>query len=153
MKRHTLVLVLAALAVIVSMPLAAFAGTSPQAAPANKQQYTPAPAAPAKTNAPTSKTEPAATPAHHTKLDLNAASREELMKLPGMTAATTDKIIAARPFKSVGELESKKLLSPSEYKSIQSHLMVKSTAKPQSKEANAKEAPKPEAKEAKPAAK
>lgn len=153
MKRHTLVLVLAALAVIVSLPLAAAAGTSPQAAPANKQQSTPAPTAPAKSYPSTAKTEPPAKPAQHMKLDLNAADREELMKLPGLTEATVDKIIAARPYKSVGELESKKLLSPSEYKSVQSHLMVMGAMKPHAQAEHAKEYGKTEMKEAKPAAK
>jgi competence protein ComEA len=124
MKRHTLVVALAALAVIVSLPLAALAGTA------------------------TTKSEHPANTAHKMKLDLNTAGRDELMKLPGITEATADKIMAARPFKSVGELESKKILSPSEYKSVQSHLMVKSAAQPQAKAEPSKEYHQAEAKPA-----
>jgi Helix-hairpin-helix motif len=39
------------------------------------------------------------------KLDLNTAPLEQLQKLPGINEATAKKIIAGRPYKSVGELE------------------------------------------------
>jgi competence protein ComEA len=38
------------------------------------------------------------------KVDLNAASQEELQRLPGVGPATAKAIVAARPFKSVNEL-------------------------------------------------
>jgi DNA uptake protein ComE-like DNA-binding protein len=38
------------------------------------------------------------------RLNLNAASREELMKLPTVDAATADRIIAGRPYKVTAEL-------------------------------------------------
>jgi competence protein ComEA len=62
------------------------------------------------------------------KLDLNSATREELIKLPGIGDATADKIIAARPFKSKNELVSKKLVSQSEYSKISAHVIAKQPA-------------------------
>jgi len=62
------------------------------------------------------------------KLDLNSATREELIKLPGVGDATADKIIAARPFKSKNELVSKKLVSQSEYNKIAAHVIAKQPA-------------------------
>jgi len=44
-------------------------------------------------------------------VNLNAATREELMKLPGISAVEADKIIAARPYGSKGMLVSKNVLS------------------------------------------
>ena len=58
------------------------------------------------------------------KMDLNTASKDDLMKVPGMTSDTADKIIAARPFKSKGELESKKIVTKAEYNKMSSHVVV-----------------------------
>ena len=84
------------------------------------------PAAPAKSSGYSS--------AHHTqskgksstaKIDLNSATKEQLMKLPGVTEATADKIIAARPFKAKDELLSKNLLTKKEYDAITAHVTAK----------------------------
>jgi competence protein ComEA len=148
MKRHTLILSLAALAVVLMLPLTALAGTTQPAASVNKQQTNPAATTSAKTNAEMSKSESAAKKPHETRWDLNSASREELMKLPGINEATAEKIIAARPFKNVSELESRKILTSTEYKSVHQHLMVKgSESKSQAKPASTKKTePKTEAK-------
>ncbi|MBI1796236.1 MAG: helix-hairpin-helix domain-containing protein [Candidatus Eisenbacteria bacterium] len=60
------------------------------------------------------------------KCDLNSAPKEELMKLSGIDDATADKIVAARPFKSRGELMSKNILTKAQYSKVSSHVTVKS---------------------------
>jgi competence protein ComEA len=59
------------------------------------------------------------------KLDLNAATKEQLMALPGMTDPVADKILAGRPYKSKKDLVSKKIVTQAEYDKIHSHVVVK----------------------------
>ena len=75
--------------------------------------------------APMEKTQAKAGHHKHAKVDLNAATREELEALPGVDEATADKIIAARPMKSVHELLSKGIVTEPEYKKLFSRTMAK----------------------------
>jgi competence protein ComEA len=52
------------------------------------------------------------------KVDINAASKEELAKLPGIGDVYSQKIIDGRPYKSKAELESKKILPKGVYDKI-----------------------------------
>jgi len=52
------------------------------------------------------------------KLDINAASKEDLAKLPGIGAVYSQKIIDGRPYKTKAELESKKILPKGVYDKI-----------------------------------
>ena len=75
----------------------------------------------------------AATPMHHSgkahkaapMVDLNTATKEQLMTLPGIDDATADKIIAARPFTMRSELIKKSLVSKAEYSKLRGHVTVK----------------------------
>ena len=59
------------------------------------------------------------------RMDLNAATLKDLMKLPGIDEATANKIIAARPFKTKAELLDKKLVTKAEYSKLSSHVYAK----------------------------
>ena len=101
--------------------------TSGSAPAATAPATTPAPAkAPAKSTKSSS--------AHHSsaKIDLNSASKEQLMTLKGVGDATADKIIAARPFKSKSELTSKGIVTKKEYEAISAHVIAhqEAAAKP-----------------------
>jgi len=126
MKRFTTSL---AVVLVLALPVAALAqqsGNSGSTPPATDNS------ASMKQDNPTTTTPATTTKSshHHSsapkmpKMDLNTASKDDLMKVPGMTSDTADKIIAARPFKSKGELESKKIVTKAEYNKMSSHLVV-----------------------------
>ena len=52
------------------------------------------------------------------QVDINSASREELMKLPGISEAEATKIIAARPYGSKSWLLTHKVLPADKYQGI-----------------------------------
>jgi len=62
---------------------------------------------------------------HVAKTDLNSASKEDLMKLPGVTDETAEKIVAARPFKTKAELRSKGIVTKKEYAKIAMKVIAK----------------------------
>ena len=59
------------------------------------------------------------------RVDLNSASKEDLMKLPGVGDAIADKIIAARPFKTRAELRSKNLVNGAAYAKLRGLVTAK----------------------------
>ena len=126
MKRITGLLTLAAFAIFLTT--AAFAqGTSgsttdkPASAPTTQTAEKPK----AEAGTTSSKTHKSTMP----MVDINSASKEELMKVPGIGDATADKIIANRPFKSKNELVSKKLVTEAQYKKFHSHVTAKQEKK------------------------
>ncbi|HKA24453.1 MAG TPA: helix-hairpin-helix domain-containing protein [Candidatus Eisenbacteria bacterium] len=129
MKRSSLLSSLAVAAAI-CVPLAAMAQTGSSTPPAPTPATTPA-AAPAKTTttAKSSSTKSTSSTAHHSaKVDINSASKDDLMKVKGMTDADADKIIAGRPYKNVSDLKTKKIIDAAVYNKVHSHLMAKKAA-------------------------
>jgi DNA uptake protein ComE-like DNA-binding protein len=58
-------------------------------------------------------------------LDVNTATKEQLMTLPGITAAQADRIIAHRPYGRPEDLVSRHIISKNEYDKISDLLKVK----------------------------
>ena len=119
MKR--ILLTLSAAALVLTLGAIAFADDTPATTPA---AVAPAPAADAK-------------PMHHAHhhrdattaaaaaIDLNSATKEQLMTLPGIDDATAEKIIAARPFTKRADLISKSVVTKEEYSKIRSKVMAR----------------------------
>ena len=105
-KRHLSLVLAAALAVL--LPAAAGAEQKPATKP------------PATAKA-TKNAKPAAAPL----LDLNTASRADLVALPGIGDAYADKIIAGRPYAKKSDLLSKKIVSAKEYGKLRNHVIAK----------------------------
>jgi DNA uptake protein ComE-like DNA-binding protein len=61
-------------------------------------------------------------------VDVNSATKDQLMALPGMTDDEASKIIAGRPYKTKNELTKKGILPNAEYRKIAARITVK-TAK------------------------
>ncbi|MGA2356560.1 MAG: hypothetical protein ABSG02_18870 [Terriglobales bacterium] len=55
---------------------------------------------------------------HNKPLDLNAASRDQLMALPGMSASVADRVIAGRPYSDAVDIETRHIVSKAEYDRI-----------------------------------
>jgi DNA uptake protein ComE-like DNA-binding protein len=67
------------------------------------------------------------------KVDLNTASADQLMALPGIDQPTADKIVSARPFKSTKQLYETKIITKDQYKKIESKVTVKAPKSTSSK--------------------
>ena len=57
-------------------------------------------------------------------ININNASREDLLNLPGMTERDADRIIAERPFKNAPELVARHVIPESEYEKIRDRIIA-----------------------------
>ena len=72
-------------------------------------------------------------------IDANHATREALLKLPGLDAAAVDKIIKGRPYLSKAQLFTQGALTRPQYETIRTRVYVTAT----NEQAMAKAKPKP----------
>jgi len=95
----------------------AFSVVNAQTAGSTTKQTTPA--KPPATKAPATKTTAAP------KVDINSATKDQLTAISGIDAALADKIIAGRPYKSIAQLTSKKIVDASTYAKIKDKIIAK----------------------------
>jgi len=62
-------------------------------------------------------------------VDLNSASKEDLMTLPGVDDSTAQKIIDNRPYKMKSDLKKKNVVTADEYSKISGKVIAKQSKK------------------------
>lgn len=58
-------------------------------------------------------------------VNVNTASKDQLQTLPGLDEEMADRIIAGRPYHTVGELGTKGVVPPEEFQAIRRKIVVK----------------------------
>jgi DNA uptake protein ComE-like DNA-binding protein len=59
------------------------------------------------------------------QLDLNTATKDQLLSLPGVTAAEADRVIAGRPYNEPGEVVTRRIMPKTEYDKIADRVTAK----------------------------
>jgi competence protein ComEA len=78
-----------------------------------------------KTTSPRPAAKLATAPMSTALVDINSATKEELMKLPGIGNAYSKKILKGRPFKGKNELVSKNIVPKATYEKIRDLIIAK----------------------------
>lgn len=81
-----------------------------------------------KANSPEAKSKYASNPKRKV-VDINSASKQELMKLPYVDGATADKIIAGRPYLSKAHLVTRKIIGLGPYQVIAKRIIARQDSK------------------------
>jgi DNA uptake protein ComE-like DNA-binding protein len=126
MKRFTSSLVLGAFLVALAAPMALAQSTPTMPAKPAAEKSTKARSAPS--HAGMHKATVRMETTKKEMVDLNSASKEELMKLPGMTDAWAEKIISDRPYKTKLDVLHKKVVPAAEYHKIRGLVIAKEAA-------------------------
>jgi DNA uptake protein ComE-like DNA-binding protein len=59
------------------------------------------------------------------QLDLNTATKDQLLSLPGVTAARADRVIAGRPYSEASDVVTRRIMPKSEYNKIADRVTAK----------------------------
>ena len=59
------------------------------------------------------------------QLDLNTATKDQLLSLPGVSAAEADRVIAGRPYSEPGDLVTRRIMPKTEYDKIADRVTAK----------------------------
>jgi competence protein ComEA len=63
-------------------------------------------------------------------IDINSATKQQLMTLPGIGEALSQKIIDGRPYRAKNELTQKKIITEAVYEKITDRIIAKQSATP-----------------------
>ena len=124
MKRRFSFATLAVLSTLAATSLAAQAKT-PAPAPTTEAKAQQPATKPAEKAAPAKKHTTKMASAKHAAVDLNTATREELVALPGVGETYADAIIKNRPYKNKYELVRRKVIPSATYKKIRGMVIAK----------------------------
>ena len=127
MKRLIARTLTAAMVVTLTAP-ALFAQAKPAATPAAPKADAAKPAAQKPAAAPAKAAPAAPAKAAADLMDINSATKEELMTLAGIGDAYAAKIIAGRPYKNKTELKSKKIVPDATYTKIAAKIIARQGA-------------------------
>ncbi len=72
----------------------------------------------------------AASPTEKAKVDLNTASVQELMQVPGMTRTWAARVVRFRPYRAKNNLLDRGVLPPAVYDRVKEFIVVHREAKP-----------------------